>query len=331
MRLSLVVSDFHWEPGHATAAQLESLPRLPALSELLRRGRREPYSNDWRSAVASELNASDLWGSTPASVAARVLPESRIENGHWLAVPVHRVAGMSRVQLHPAGMLAMGPEEAAAFCESFAREFGGEGLRLHAVGDGLLLEGLESGAGDDVDPSACLGSELSAEPATTPAGRRRRRFHAEAEMWLHGHALNEARESRGQLAMNGLWLWGGARPLQRPSRQPAHSRGPMAFGADPFLLGIARHAGLAPPRPAQPLPALDVADALVVVSAAARDPRASALQRLETDWFAPVLQAVESGNIPWLRLRLGDRAWQVSCSRWRSVLRRASPWWEPLS
>lgn len=41
-----------------------------------------------------------------------------------------------------------------------------------------------------------------------------RRYLNEMQMLLHGHEVNQARELRGELPVNSLWLWGRARPYQ---------------------------------------------------------------------------------------------------------------------
>jgi hypothetical protein len=330
MRLSLVISDFHWEHGQPAATQLAVLPALPALGELLRRSVRRLNGSDWRSGLAWDLGLSGLAGMTPAAVVARAVPGAVIENGLWLAAPVHRVAGMSRVQLHPAGLLRLSRAEAVALHDSFNAEFSSEGLRLHVVGDGFLLEGIVAGSGTDEDPAAWLGAELSAAPSTTEADRQRRKFQAEVEMWLHGHALNGKRETQGQLAMNGFWLWGGATTLSQSTGQLLPASGQLiAFGSDPFLSGVTRYSGLGDPRPASGFAEVDAGDAVAVVSAAALDSRDSPLQRLEALWFEPVLKALEAGTVSSLRMRLGASAWQVS-PPWRTWLRRSVPWWERL-
>jgi hypothetical protein len=131
----------------------------------------------------------------------------------------------------------------------------------------------------------------------------------EAQMLLHDHPVNEAREARGALPVNSLWFWGVGR--HRPlSPRPAQS----AFGNDPLLRGLAREAGMS----ATGLP-LDATQwlasapqngiawfALDALSAAA-DYGDSArwltqLARLERDWFAPLLAALRSGRIGMITL-----------------------------
>jgi hypothetical protein len=140
MPLTLVICDFHLDPQRHVAAELAALPQLPALAELLRRGRRTAAAGDWRSALATHLGAAGIAGLPPAVVASRALPGVDVTRGVCFATPVHRVAGMSRVRLHPAGLLRLEAAQVAALCQSFESVFAAEGLRLHPIGDGLLLE-----------------------------------------------------------------------------------------------------------------------------------------------------------------------------------------------
>jgi hypothetical protein len=150
-------------------------------------------------------------------------------------------------------------------------------------------------------------------------------------MWLHEHALNHAREKRGQLAVNGLWFWGGGAGPASAAIAAPQLRLPALYGADPWLHGLARLAGQDAPRPGGRFADITADDALVVVSAAPRAPGDAPLQRIEADWFAPVLEALRAGRIEALHLRMGGWAWQIPVPAWQSWLRRPAAWWEWFS
>ncbi|NKC14639.1 MAG: hypothetical protein GKR94_21380 [Gammaproteobacteria bacterium] len=67
-----------------------------------------------------------------------------------------------------------------------------------------------------------------------------RAWLTQAQMILHRAPLNERRVSDGLPAVNSLWLWGGG--ALPPRRQASYAR---ALGADPLLIGLCRHHGLA--------------------------------------------------------------------------------------
>jgi hypothetical protein len=139
-----------------------------------------------------------------------------------------------------------------------------------------------------------------------PSGPDAIRFHAlmnEAQMLLHEHPMNAAREARGVPALNSVWFWGGG-VMDAPRERPFSS----VFSDDPLARGLALAAGI----PARALPkdagamlaaAGDAGVALVVLDSlqsAASERRAA----LERDWFAPVLAALQSGRIGMLTLSL---------------------------
>lgn len=132
------------------------------------------------------------------------------------------------------------------------------------------------------------------------------RLSNELEVWLYNHPVNQAREASGQRTINGVWLWGNGRPAGR-TESPFTS-----IQADlPLARGHARQAGVEP-SPAtryQPPsgPALAVVDSLLL-PLLHRDPQAwaAALQRLDSDWFAPLLADLKSRRITHLHISAPD-------------------------
>jgi hypothetical protein len=140
------------------------------------------------------------------------------------------------------------------------------------------------------------------------------RFNAwmnEAQMLLHEHPVNAAREARGEPALNSIWFWGGGTIADSGTRPFS-----MVFGDDALARGLA----LAATIPALGLPK----DALAVlatqdargVALVALDPLGNAkgepegarfLERraaIERDWIEPLLAALRSGQIGMLTLSL---------------------------
>jgi hypothetical protein len=337
MRLSLFMVDFHLEKSALEGGAGEQLPALPALESLLRQGRRLKSLPDWRAALLAEVGVPATPAIAPARVAARMLDDVK-PGGQWLAQPVHRVAGLSHVSLHPAGLLRLSAQEAEDWSRDFNRDFEGSGLRLRALAPGLLLEGLPADAPGGVDPALLLGAPIPVTPAPSSAGRPLRRASAEIEMWLHEHPHNREREHRGELPLNGLWLWGG-QGSELPPIAVAAGALPRAYGSDPFLHGLWRALGATAHEAAgfadlQP----DNAATIVVQSAASTSPRDLPLHRLESDWFAPMVEALERRELHPLRLWVGGQGWEITPSRgsfmgWPRSLswRKPQPWWRLVS
>ena len=157
------------------------------------------------------------------------------------------------------------------------------------------------------------------------------RWHAllnEAQMVLHEHPVNEAREARGEPAVNSIWLWGAGR-VPREAQCPWQS----VTADDPAALGAARLAGArqrALPRSAQDwlerLPEdgrhLAVLDALRAPLALAKDSLQADIEVLERNWFAPLLAALRSGRIGMLTVHVPDGAEGFSSETIRGDLRR---------
>ena len=123
----------------------------------------------------------------------------------------------------------------------------------------------------------------------------------EAQMILHEHPVNSARESQGLLAVNSIWLSGGGR-LPEPIAKSKYS----FFSSSPFIQGLA---ALTQAKHDQ-VPANF--DALM--------PNQQTLlwltqhQSLNQNWFEPILKALKFGKIKRLSLRvgIGDAAYIVT-------------------
>lgn len=124
----------------------------------------------------------------------------------------------------------------------------------------------------------------------------------EAQIVLHNHARNRAREEAGQRAINSVWLWG-AGALDTPPQAPARH----VQATDPLSIGLARAAGAAVGSP-DPVAAL-AQDTLVVLDALRKPAQQldleawrRGLEALEHDWFAPLAEAFRNGRIERLRV-----------------------------
>jgi hypothetical protein len=151
----------------------------------------------------------------------------------------------------------------------------------------------------------------------------------EAQMLLHAHPVNEAREARGEPPINSLWLWGAGRAPSVPA-----PRWRSVNADDPLVRGLARAGGVHH----GPLPAgaqawlerapedgrhLVVLDALRAELALARTSECGALiEAFERDWFAPLLAALRAGRIGMVTVHVPDGAESASYETIRGDLRR---------
>jgi hypothetical protein len=137
-----------------------------------------------------------------------------------------------------------------------------------------------------------------------------RRFINEAQVLLHNHPLNTAREAAGRPTANSLWLWGAG-------ALPSGAVAPVAHvhANHPLALGLAKLAGIAAtPAPARANDAVpqsltfleDLGEAAQTLDAMTWR---AGLAELEANWFAPLLVALKLRRLQQLRLTaLGDAA-----------------------
>ena len=297
----------------------------------------------WRPWLQRTLLAGDQRVLPFASIAAAALSNPPVSQPLWLATPVHLVAGLDTVRVHPAGVLRLTEEEQHVLEQDFAQVFAGSGWSLHATGRReLLLAGgalLPDDAVRSHDPLQWLGTDPRAGLPSGPGAGPLRRLGAEMEMWLHEHQVNKHRQARGQLSANAFWIWGGGGSVGALSTSAApRSTSRVAWGDDLYLEGLGRLCsytvnGLPErwPDHVRPVQGHDT-DLLVVCElGAAADRRA--LEALDQDWIGPALAHGHTRGVRHATLLAGGRA--VTLERaplsrlWRR-LRRTRPWWESL-
>jgi hypothetical protein len=305
--------------------------RLPAIELLLARGRRSSSSSGSQR-LQSWLHGAFELGAQPQAAGALTLLGANGDPGGecWArADPVHFRLMRDRLILVPGQALGVTRDEAQALCEALDRHFTGR-IHLEAV-DPLrwcakLAEEVTLGAdcpledaGRDVD--LCLPADRSASPA--------QQLMNEAQMLLHGHPVNEAREARGEPAVNSLWLWGAGRLPRVPA-----CRWQSVSAEEPVALGLARVAGVRhrglpasaaawldrAPEEGRHLIVLDRLRVPLALSHAAE--YREGLAALERDWFAPLLTALREGRIGMVTVHVPDAADCVAYETIRGDLRR---------
>ena len=266
--------------------------RLAALELLLARGRR--VRAPARSLEAWLSEAFEL-GDGPFPAGALTLLGCGDEPGEatWArADPTHLRFFRDHFATVPGETFEVQREEADALCEALSRHFAAQ-LEFRACEPRRWCARLFN----DAAPNDALVNEV--------------------QMLLHAHPLNEAREARGELAINSVRFWGAG---QAPRR--AQCRWQSVAAADPAVRGAARLAGTR--HRALPGSAPEWLDRLPEDGRhlALLDARETALADLERDWFAPLLAALRSGRIGMVTLHAVDGSEEVSFETIRGDLRR---------
>ena len=326
MHCQLLVPGFRWPQGEASGL-------CDALGTLIARGRRTrapasgperwllerfgvPRQRDWPAAPYSLLAD----GGSPGS-------------DSWIcADPVHLRFERNRLILADSTQFRITREEAAALAGSINNHFG----------DSFIVQPLQARrwyarlpACPDIETTPLSSVRGGAIEAALPHGPDAMRWQActnELQMLLHDHPINLAREARGELPVNSVWLWGAGRlpPPDRPSARPFQH----VAASDPLARGLAQASGAQSQERAanarvwlaqagQAGIGLVVLDSLAAPSRYQQaDARREALATLELDWFAPLLAALRQGSIGMLTLHLLglEHALQVEVTR--SDLRR---------
>ena len=318
MHCELLVPGLFAAPGGA---------RLPSLELLLARGR---CTSAGAESVESWLHDAFELGDAPLAAGALTLLGANGEPGprSWLrADPVHLRLMRDRLVLAPAAALGLNSGDAQALCEALNHHFGSR-MSLQVIDAERWV------ATTDVDftiegepPLALAGRDVAvALPTATSA------LLNEAQMVLHAHPINEARE----IPINSVWLWGaGHAPAVSTKRW--HS----VNADDPLVRGLGRAAGirhkaLVPSAAAWLERAPEEGRHLVVLDAL-RAPLAleetgayqEALAGLERGWFAPLLDALRDGRIGMVTIHVPDAAESLAYETIRTDLRRF--WRRPRS
>ena len=339
-RLILVLRDLH--PARLSEAARASLPRLGKLEQWLARGATEQAADGWRLWLQRRSRDAQRYAAPLASIAGAAVANLPAAQPLWLATPLHLVAGLDTVRVHPAGLLELAWEEQQALQQDFKRVFAGSGWSLHPTGRREMLlaggAGAASGAVRSHDPALWLGADPRSGMPAGPGAEALRRLGAELEMWLHEHPVNQARLGRGLLNANALWIWGGgaAAMAREELSVPDASGATVAWADDLFIDGLARLDGFAveplPTRWPQTLPAMPVANILVACELGAA-PDERTLRSLERDWIGPALGRLADGGLQSATLLAGSQAVRLERVAFRSLwrrLRRTRPWWETL-
>lgn len=327
-------------PPVEAAAILAGL-RLPALELLLARGRQKTEEARTLEAWLAESFDGDPEAEVPAGALTEAALGGDPDKAQWLrADPVHVKLGRDRMALIPAAAFGVDAPQAVALTDTLNRHFAGA-LHFDPVQperwcvrvDTLPLAGLRTRTLAEV-----AGRDIN---RSLPAGVEARRWHGvlnEIQMVLHEHPVNEAREARGEPAVNSLWLWGagslpgkGAAPWQSVSAD------------DPLACGYAQLAGLRH----RPLPAdadtwlarlpedgrqLAVLDGLRLPFALDDfDTWRVRVAEFEERWFAPMLAALKTGRIGMATICVPDAAEQRSFESTRNDLRHFWRRPKPLS
>ncbi len=327
MHLTLFIPDLLWpEPGDFSATAFTD---RPALARLLDGGN---FSRAAPQAAETALAGLFAYQGNAPYAALRLSGEENRYGGpsnaaadYWLcADPVHLRLHRERILLAAGTQLRLTDDEARTLTGDLDRELcsqGTQGDQENFCGPLIATAAerwyLRLRAPLDLPPdmppvaplSAVSGRSIARQLPEIPATAALRRWQSEVQMLLHQHPVNAARESRGLMTVNSLWLWGAGALSANGSREIPFD---AVLSDDPLARGLALTALAAPDAgiAARALPAdfsacgpacgsisahqLIVLDQLSAPAQYEDFPAwNAALDKLERDWFAPLAGALE--------------------------------------
>jgi len=325
MRLTLLIPELIWPE-----------PACPTLETLLARGLRVDATEIPATFDAAIARCFGFDRAVPYA-ALRLLGEG-LDPGehHWTcADPVHLRLHQERLILADGSRIDVAIGEAEALTGELNRYFGDIGEFRAATPERWYLR-LSAAADFETPPlSAMAGRRILRQLPEEGRTAWLRKLLNEAQMLLHGHAVNETRTDAGRMTINSLWLWG---PGQLP--RDLKSDWQAVCSDHPLARGLARCTGVpahAAPRDFAALTKIAGGNdkVLVTVEALQRavqyediDAWRTALADLERDWFVPLAAAIRLGRVT-LELRTstiyGELGWQVGRNDLWKLWKRPQP------
>ena len=325
MQCTLLIPHLFW-PRDAAETALNGVA-LPALAKLVARSRSERFAAITAQAwlcQAFEVEKQQDWPIAPLTLE---LDGGEAGTDYWLrADPVHLQVSRERVTLVDNALFDLNESEAQGLVASLNAHFAADGPSFHCFAPKrwyvrakgpprVQTMSLPEVAGQDIQMHLPTGAD---------AGPWHRIFN-EVQMLLHGHAVNEARESSGVPAVNSVWFWGGGNRPGVPGRPFAR-----VWSNEPLASALAVASDTATAAVPESGPAWlqsagrEHARHLIVLEDLAT-PTAyhdmaewrSRLLALEARWFAPLAEALSAGTISELALvaPLATACWRFDARR----------------
>ncbi len=150
---------------------------------------------------------------------------------HWMLVqPLHMALQRDTFNLHAINILNI--DEAKQLIDYLNQHFVAYGVQFHLGQSGAWYAGFTQILDIQALPVACIENQLLQHvlPKGPDAGRWRS-LSNEIQMLLFEHAVNKAREARGEFAINSLWFYGGGlTPIYWQTHATMFSKLPLAAG-----------------------------------------------------------------------------------------------------
>ncbi|MDP2029483.1 MAG: hypothetical protein Q8K12_07610 [Thiobacillus sp.] len=184
--------------------------RLPALETLLGRGNIQACPADGTEAALCQalgIARQQDWPLAPITLEA----DGQAAGGaYWLrADPVHLRVMRDRIVLADPGLLNLSQQEADELSATIAQHFGETLNPIPLHPQRWYLQLVHPPRLTTTPLSVATGRDIDAIQPQGEAAQQYRALLNELQMLLFTHPINQAREARGELPVNSVWLWGG--------------------------------------------------------------------------------------------------------------------------
>lgn len=275
--------------------------QLPALATLVGRSQRQSLSTGsvetWLCGAFGVKKQQD-W-----SIAALTLAADGGDPKHYYwfrADPVHLRVQRDQIILADSATLSISQKEADELVHALNRHFESDGMLFYALRPDRWYLRLTTPPHIQTHPLPDVAGKNIND--YLPFGLDGMRWHTlfnEMQMLFHSHPINEAREMRGEMPINSVWIWGGG-TLPDVSQKP--------YGRIWANDALAQALAFVSQTPFECLP--ETATALLGQGSASEDSFIlldslrgagqygdvygwqEGLSKLEQDWFTPLLQAL---------------------------------------
>lgn len=244
------------------------------------------------------------------------------QDGYWFIVhPVHLALARTHMVLGDPRQLQLDHADARLLFDAAKPYFDEVGKTLlYGDANTWFMRADDWRAMRTASPDAAVGENLADWMPDGPAKREFRKLQNEVQMLWHAQPVNEARERRGLPPVNSFWMWGGsdAAPAALPELAESACLPWLSALSVPALRGADAATVLA--RPADTIVVLG--EALPAGKEADWSAWLMHMLQLEQQWFAPLLEALRSGQIGVLDLVLTSRTHTVTYTITKGALRK---------
>ncbi len=243
-------------------------------------------------------------------------------SGHWFIVqPANIQISRTHSLLSDPRALQLTEDESRGLYDIARPYFEELGKPLLYAAPGLWFVRADDWSGlRTASPDAATTQYISDWVPEGERARDYRKLQNEIQMLWHEHPVNEERHARGLQQVNSFWLWGGSAlvtPAVTPSAPPPWV---AAAGAPSWMQALAAPDRRAPDAArliAEAANAVTVVLAQLIPSAQTGDwaDWLARMQRLEQEWFAPLLAALKDGRVGRVTLVMSHRhSWMTVSS-----------------